>query len=87
MKFDQEFSRNSWKSIQEACNLGIAYKLWPGKKEKILKDTVTGETFKLTVYIDPDSNLTHTDVQVVDPEVNIKCQPNFPPRVTLIEKK
>lgn len=71
MKFDQEFSRNSWKSIQEACNLGIAYKLWPGKKEKILKDSVTGEIFKLTIIIDQDNNLS-TKIEPTEPEVNIR---------------
>ena len=71
MKFDQEFSRNSWKSIQEACNLGIAYKLWPGKREKILKDSVTGEIFKLTVIIDQDNNLS-TKIEPTESEVNIR---------------
>jgi len=71
MKFDQDFSRNPWKSIQEACNLGIAYKLWPGKKEKLLKDSVTGESFKLTVFIDQDNNLS-TKIEPIDPEVNTR---------------
>ena len=43
MTFDDDFSKNSWESIKKACELGVAYKMWPGKKEKTLKDTVTGE--------------------------------------------
>lgn len=72
MTFDEDFSKNSWEAIKEACRLGIAHKLWDsGKKEKLLKDTVTGETFKLTVYIDPN-NLISTEIEAVKPEVNIR---------------
>lgn len=71
MTFDKDFSRNSWEAIKKACDMGIANKLWDGKKEKLLKDTVTGETFKLTVYIDPN-NIISTEIEYVKPEVNIR---------------
>lgn len=65
------FLETHGKPLKKACDMGIANKLWDGKKEKLLKDTVTGETFKLTVYIDPN-NIISTEIESVKPEVNIR---------------
>ncbi len=71
MTFDDDFSKNSWESIQKACELGIAHELWPGKKEKLLKDTVTGETFKLSVDIGENNQITNINVQPVKPVLSV----------------
>ena len=72
MTFDDDFSKNSWESIKKACELGVAYKMWPGKKEKTLKDTVTGEIFKLIVHINENNEITGTEVQSIKPTINVR---------------
>lgn len=77
MTFNDDFSKNSWESIQKACELGIAHELWPGKKEKMLKDTVTGEIFKLSVNINENDEITNINVQPIKPEISVRTSPFY----------
>jgi len=69
--FHKEFAKNTWYSIREACELGIAYKLWPGENKKKFKDQCTGEVYLLIMEIDENNNLS-VRIDGTDPVVKIR---------------